>query len=137
MKTSATVISTALFASGALGTYILATDNFLRFASPTHYEGLAVFVLIDAALIVALWRQTRFATLGAMLAATVQLVAMLGDIVGGQPVGVSSAAFATYLLTDTTFVSLLVVQGIIIALATETMALPLVHHVGTSRVGKS
>ena len=131
------VISTALFTSGALGIYILATDNFLKFAAPTHYEGLAVFVLIDTALIMALWRQIRFAALGAMLAAIVQLVAMLGDVVVGQPAGVSTTAFATYLLTDTAFVGLLAAQGIIIALSARTIALPLVHKLALHRVGRN
>jgi hypothetical protein len=131
------VLSMALFASGALGSYILATDNFLRFASPTHYEGLAVFVLIDTALIVALWRQVRFAAFGATLAATVQLAAMLGDMVAGQPASISAAAFETYLLTDTAFVSLLTIQGIIIALTTGTRALPLMHKLAIHRIGKS
>ncbi len=131
------VLSTALFASGALGSYILATDNFLRFAAPTHYEGLAVFVLIDTALIAALWRQIPYAAFGAMLSATVQLVAMLGDVVAGQPAGVSATAFATYLLTDTAFVSLLTLQGIIITFTTGTRALPLMHKLALHRIRKS
>ena len=131
------VLSTALLASSALGIYILATDNFLRYAAPTHYEGLAVFVLIDTALIMALWRQIRFAALAAMLAAIVQLVAMLGDVVAGQPAGVSTSAFAIYLLTDTAFVGLLTAQGIIIALSAGTVALPLVHKLALHRVGRN
>ena len=130
------VLSTALFASGALGIYVLATDNFLRLASPTHYEGLAVFVLIDIILIVAQWRQIRFAAFGAFLAAAVQLVAMLSDVVAGQPAGVSAAAFATYLLTDTAFMGLLVAQGIIIMITTGTIALPMVHKLAPHRMGK-
>ncbi len=138
MKISARVLlSSALFASGALGIYILATDNFLRFASPTHYEGLAVFVLIDTILIAALGRHIRYVGLGAMLSAAVQLVAMLGDVVAGQPAGVSAAAFANYLLADTAFVGLLTIQGIIIALATGTTVLPLVHKLALHRIGKS
>ena len=131
------VLSTALLASSALGIYIMATDNFLRYVAPTHYEGLAVFVLIDTALIMALWRQRRFAALAAMLAAIVQLVAMLGDVVAGQPAGVSASAFATYLLTDMAFVGLLTAQGIIIALSAGTVALPLVHKLALHRVGRN
>ena len=130
------VLSTALLASGALGIYILATDNFLRFAAPAHYEGLAVFVLVDAALIVALWTRIRFTALGALLAAVVQLAAMLSDVVAGQPAGVSSSAFATYLLTDTAFVGLLAAQGIIVVLTTGTIALPLFHKLALHRLGK-
>ncbi len=130
------ILSTALFASSMLGTYILATDNFLRFAAPTHYEGLAVFVLIDTALITALWRPIRFAGLGAMLAALIQLVAMLSDLIAGQPAGVSTTAFVTYLLTDTAFLGLLAAQGIIIALVTGTVALPLVHKLTPHRIVK-
>ncbi len=137
MKISARVIlSSALFASGALGIYIMATDSFLRFAAPTHYEGLAVFVVIDSALIAGLWRQIRFVALGTLLAAAVQLLAMLSDVVAGQPAGVSSAAFETYLLTDTAFVALLAAQGIVIALTTGTMALSLVHKLTLHRIGK-
>ena len=134
---SRVVLPSALFASGALGIYVLATDNFLRLAAPTHYEGLAGFVLIDTVLIAALWRQIRFAALGAMLAAIVQVAAMLSDVVAGQPEGVSTTAFATYLLTDIAFVGLMTAQGVIIALSTVTMAVPFVHKLVPHRIGKS
>src|SRR5437899_4714056 len=58
-------------------------------AALTHTYGLIAFVGLDLALIFAVWRVTRVAVFGALLTATFQLVAMLGDIVGGQPAGMS------------------------------------------------
>src|SRR5437899_5506108 len=83
------ILSAALGISALVGIQILATDYWLWSAALTHTYGLIAFVGLDLALIFAVWRVTRVAVFGALLTATFQLVAMLGDIVGGQPAGMS------------------------------------------------
>ncbi len=127
MRIVRVLFSAALFTSGAFGTQILATDEFLWVAAPTHAYGLIAFVILDIFLGAGIWKGTRLATLAAMLVAAIQSVAMLGDILGGQPTGLSSNVFTNYLLADTSFISLLVTQGIILVLAIGTLAIPLLH----------
>ncbi len=65
--------------------------------------------------------------IGDRLLATFQLVAMLGDIVGGQPAGLPASVFRNYLLADTAYVGLLFTQGLIMAITVGTWALPHLH----------
>lgn len=127
MRAARGILSAALLASAAVGTLILATDTWLWFSSPTHAYGLAAFVAIDIALVASMWRRTRFVIGGAMMAAAIQLIAMLGDTVAGEPAGVPSNAFRSYLLTNTAFLALLAIQSVIIVLGIGTLAIPLVH----------
>ncbi len=99
-------------------------DKWLWNAAPSHALGLVLFVTIDALVLIGMWKKPGLASLGALLVSFVQLGAMLGDIVNGQPTGISTDTFRNYLLTDTAFTSLLALQGIILALATLTMAMP-------------
>ncbi|OLE91622.1 MAG: hypothetical protein AUF79_03430 [Crenarchaeota archaeon 13_1_20CM_2_51_8] len=121
------VLSAALGTSALVGIQILATDYWLWSAAPTHAYGLMAFVALDLALILGVWRVTRLAMIGPLLTATFQFVAMLGDIIGGEPVGLPAAVFRNYLLADTAYVSLLVTQGVIMAIAIGTWALPHMH----------
>jgi hypothetical protein len=121
------ILSAALAASALVGIEILSTDYWLWSASPTHAYGLIVFVALDAALILGMWRAVRAAIFGALLTATVQLVSMLGDIFAGQPAGTPAAAFRSYLLADASYLGLLVTQGLIMAIAVGTWALPHLH----------
>ena|SRR5256884_7674235 len=121
------VLSAALGTSALVGIQILATDYWLWSAAPTHAYGLMAFVALDLALILGVWRVTRLAMIGPLLTATFQFVAMLGDIIGGEPVGLPAAVFRNYLLADTAYVSLLVTQGVIMAIAIGTWALPHTH----------
>jgi hypothetical protein len=121
------VLSAALGASALVGIQILATDYWLWTAAPTHAYGLLAFVGLDLAVMFAVWRLTRVAVFGALLTATFQLVAMLGDIIGGQPAGLPAAVFRNYLLADTAYIGLLVTQGLIMAIAVGTWALPHLH----------
>ena len=127
MKIVYLVLSATLGASALVGIQILATDFWLWSAAPTHAYGLTAFVGLDLALIFAVWRVTRLAIFGALLTATFQLVAMLGDIVGGQPAGLPAAVFRNYLLADTAYVGLLFTQGLIMAVTVGTWALPHLH----------
>jgi len=121
------LLSAALGISALVGIQILATDYWLWSAAPTHAYGLVSFVALDLALIFGVWRVTRLAIFGALLTATFQLVAMLGNIIGGQPAGLPAAVFRNYLLADTAYLGLLVTQGLILAIAVGTWALPHLH----------
>jgi len=117
------ILSAALAASALVGFQILSMDYWLWSAAPTHAYGLMAFVALDAALIFGVWTATRPAIFGALLTATVQLVAMLGDIIAGEPSGLSARVFRNYLLADTLYLGLLVTQGLIMAVAFGTWAL--------------
>jgi hypothetical protein len=121
------ILSAALAASALVGIEILATDYWLWSAAPTHAYGLIAFIALDTALISGMWRAMRASILGALLIATIQLVSMLGDIITGQPAGTPAAAFRSYLLGDVAYLELLATQGIIVAIAIGTWALPRLH----------
>ena|SRR5437773_7638630 len=121
------VLSAALGASALVGVRILATDYWLWSAAPTHAYGLMAFVALDFALILTVWRVTRLSILGALLTATVQLVAMLGDIVAGEPAGLPAAVFRSYLLADAAYLGLLISQCLIMAIAIGSWAIPHLH----------
>jgi len=127
MKVVRLILSVALGASALVGIQIMATDFWLWSAAPTHAYGLIAFVALDLALILGVWRATRPAIFGALLTATFQLVAMLGDIIGGQPAGLPAAVFRNYLLANTAYVGLLVTQGLIMIIAIGAWALPRLH----------
>ena len=117
MKTVQTILSTALYTSSILGIQILLMDKWLWDAAPTHAYGLTIFVIVDSFLLAAMWKGIVLATIGAALAATAQLSAMLADVTTGQPSGISASIFKTYLLSNTAFISLLTTQGVILVLA--------------------
>ena len=121
------ILSGALGASALVGVQILLTDLWLWSAAPAHAYGLMAFVALDVALIFGTWIVTRFAVLGALLTATVQLAAMLGDIIAGEPAGLPVSAFRNYLLADMAYLGLLTTQGFIMAIAIGTWALPHMH----------
>ena len=126
-KTAQRILSVALATSGIVGVQILTTDRWLWSVAPTHAYGLILFVAADIALIAGMWSNTQHATLGAMLIALVQLVAMLGDVIVGQPNGVPSSSFKEYLLGDRAYLGLLATQGVILITAVGAMATPLVQ----------
>ena len=117
MKTVQTILSTALYTSSILGIQILLMDKWLWDAAPTHAYGLVIFVIVDSVLLATMWKGIVLATIGAALAATAQLAAMLADVAAGQPSGISASIFKTYLLSNTAFISLLTTQGVILVLA--------------------
>src|SRR5438552_16063723 len=121
------VLSAALGTSALVGIQILAMDYWLWSAAPTHAYGRMAFVDLDLALIVGVWRVTRLAMIGLRLTAAFQFVAMLGDIIGGEPAGLPAAVFRNYLLADTAYVGLLVTQGLILASTIGSLPLPHAH----------
>lgn len=101
----------ALFGSALAADRILVSDAWLWVAAPTHAYGLIAFMSIDVVLIAALWRGIRGVGLFSILVATVQLLAMGGDLAGlSTPSGVPAGDFKNYLLGDGAFVALLSLQ---------------------------
>lgn len=115
------VLAIGLYTSSVVGIQLLLMDRWIWNTSPLHAFGLLIFVAIDLTLLAVTWKNAYLASLGALLASLVQLGAMIGDVTSGQPAGVSSISFRDYLLTNTGFVSLLVIQGIILVVATLTV----------------
>ena len=127
MKIIRDIMSIGLVSSGLLGTQILVTDKWLWVAGPTHAIGLLGFVAIDLALGLAIWWKTPIATAGSVLASIVQLAAMLADVANGQPMGVAASAFRNYLLTDTSYLLLLLMQLSVLTIATIALASSFIH----------
>jgi hypothetical protein len=125
-------LSLALVVSGWLGVEILANDKWLWLAAPSHAYGLIVFVAIDLTLALTLFIRINLATIGAGLIATAQLGAMLADTAVGQPQGVASGAFSMYLLSDSSYIALLVVQVGILLVAIVSSAISLLQKHGRS-----
>jgi hypothetical protein len=130
------VLSAMLVVSSVIGLEILAIDKWLWFAEPVHAYGLAVFIGFGGVLAAALWRRgrTRLAVLGAILLAVVQFTAMVGDLIVGQPTGVASEAFRSYLLGNTWFLTLLVVQVAVLVLAIRASKLSFRLHLRPKQV---
>ena len=127
MKIVRLILSATLAASALVGIEILSTDYWLWSAAPAHAYGLIAFVALDIGLLFGIWRALGPAVFGVMLTATIQLFAMLGDIIQGQPAGTPAAAFRSYLLTDMAYLGLLVTQGLIMAIAVAIWVLPHLH----------
>jgi hypothetical protein len=127
MRVVRDVLSVGLLASGLLGAEILANDRWLWSAAPSHAYGLIVFVAIDLVVALTLFIRVNVATVGAGLIATAQLGAMLTDSAVGQPQGVAMNAFASYLLSDPSYIGLLVLQAGILLIVMVTFAISLFH----------
>jgi hypothetical protein len=124
---AAVAVSIGLFISAELGGNILSSDAFLWAVAPTHAYGLMAFVGMDLVLIAALWDRIRFGgtllvvkyagTLSIVLA-SVQFLAMIGDLAGLQPpMGMTASAFRTYLLSDRLYIGLIAFQPAIAAMS--------------------
>lgn len=130
MKVIRDLLALGLLASGLLGTQILATDNWLWTAAPTHAYGLLSFVAIDLALMGLAIIRIRLASVAAGIISVAQFGAMLADIVSGQPQGITSFAFRNYLLSDSSYIGLLMIQIIIATVATGALAGPFIQRHG-------
>jgi hypothetical protein len=123
MKMVRLILTAALAGSAFVGFGILSTDFWLWSAAPSHAYGLIIFVVLDVVLIIGTWRGIRLSRFGTLLTAALQLVAMLGDVVAGQPAGTPAAAFRSYLLADIPYLGLLIIQSLIIVIAIGSWAL--------------
>ena len=130
MKIVQATLSLTLAISGLLGIQILIDDKWLWAAAPSHAYGLIGFVSIDMILVVAALMRVGLATMSAALMAVAQFAAMLADVVVGQPEGVPSTSFRSYLLGDTAYLGLLFIQIAILSVAIVTLTIPLLHRRG-------
>ena len=116
-----------LVASGLFGVQILVNDKWLWSAAPSHAYGLLGFVAIDILIAFSVIRKLALSPMVASIAAFVQFGLMLSDLFVGQPMGVSSIAFRNYLLRDSSFVSLMVIQILIVFMVLEMAVARLLH----------
>jgi len=122
-STAAFTLLMALGGSALVGLSIVASDAYLWAAAPTHAYGLMAFMGVDLFLIAALWRGAPHAGTLVILLATVQLLAMGGDLAGlALPPGIQAEGFTSYLLSDPPFVTLLVLQPAIAYLGGVVLA---------------
>ena len=112
--------------SALVGSYILATDTYLWAQAPTHADGLVAFVILDIVAIVGIYFTPRVTRIAALLLPVVQLVAMAGDLYMGlgSPGSVVQGAFHEYLLNDSAFMVLLVLQAVLAGLAFGNLIQP-------------
>jgi hypothetical protein len=120
------VLTVSFVLSAAVGSYIVATDSYLWAQAPTHAYGLIVFVAIDLATAAAIYIRPRVSRIVALLLPAVQLAAMAGDLYMGlgTPGSLVQGAFREYLLNDSAFMILLVVQAVLVGLAFGLLAQP-------------
>src|SRR4029077_19056041 len=127
MKIVKDALSLTLVVSGIVGSQILLTDGWLWSAAPSHAYGLFGFVIVDLILATAVLLRTSAAAAGAALIAVTQFGAMIADVVSGQPQGVASIAFRSYLLGDTSYLGLLFIQIGILIVAIGALTAPPIH----------
>jgi hypothetical protein len=120
------VLAMLLVVSGVVGSYILATDKYLWAEAPTHAYGLIVFAGLDFVVAGAVFSALRLSRLIALLLPLVQFAAMSGDLYMGlgSPSSAIQTVFHDYLISDTAFMVLLVLQGVLIGLAFGNMVRP-------------
>lgn len=102
----------------------MTTDRWLWAAAPSHAYGLIGFVMVDVLLTIAVLEILSLGTLAAAVVSLVQVSAMLGDLLVGQPEGIPSTAFRAYLINDPSYIGLLFVKAIIVAVAIASMTKP-------------
>jgi len=121
------ILSTELVVSGLLGLWILESDQWLWASAKSHAYGLVGFVIVDLALAFAVARGISWDSMGVSAAALIQVMAMLGDLENGQPIGVSSTAFRGYLIGDGSFLALLAIQSAILFTSFEMGLVRFLH----------
>jgi hypothetical protein len=113
------VLAALFVLSAVLGAYIVATDSYLWAEAPTHAYGLVAFVAIDLVAVAAIYVVPRMSRIVALLLPLVQFTAMAGDLYMGlgSPGSVVQDTFRDYLLNDSVFLALLVLQAVLVGLA--------------------
>jgi hypothetical protein len=113
------ILAGLLVVSAGIGTYIGATDSYLWAAAPSHAYGLVAFVVIDLVAAGALYALPRASRVLALLLPLVQFAAMAGDMYMGlgSPGSVVQSGFRFYLLSNSAFMALFVLQAVLIGLA--------------------
>jgi hypothetical protein len=113
------VLGGCLVLSALLGSYILATDSYLWTEAASHAYGLIAFVAIDLVAAAGIYVLPRVTRIVVLLLPAVQLAAMAGDLYTGlgSPGSLVQQAFREYLLNDSAFMVLLVLQAVLVGLA--------------------
>ena len=124
MKIIREVLSLGLVTSALLGILILTTDEWLWAAAPSHAYGLIGFVMVDVLLTIGVLENITVSTLAAAVASLVQVTLMIGDLFVGQPGGVPSTAFRAYLINDPSYIGLLLIKSVIVAVAIASVTMP-------------
>lgn len=135
------VLAPTLLLSGLVGTWIVASDGWLRAVAPSHAYGLLAFAVLDLMLALIVIEVPKFAYVGAFLVSLTQVVAMAGDALIFTPTGTLQAAFRAYLLGDTAFLALLGVQLAVAGMTATVIAMPVAArhgiHLGQAKPAKS
>jgi len=118
------VLIPSLLVSGLVGIWTVANDGWLRAVAPSHAYGLLAFASLDVVLALVVIVIPRLAYAGAFLISMTQVVAMAGDALTFTPTGTMQSAFRAYLLGDTAFVALLVIQLAVAGMTATALALP-------------
>ncbi len=129
-RTAQIVLIPTLLVSGLVGTWIAASDGWLRAVAPSHAYGLLAFAILDFMLAVAIIEIPKFAYAGALLVSITQVAAMAGDALTFTPTGTLQAAFRAYLLGDMAFLALLGIQLAVAGMTATLLAMPLVARHG-------
>src|SRR6266566_266921 len=114
-RTAQIVLIPTLLVSGLVGTWIAASDGWLRAVAPSHAYGLLAFAIIEI---------PKFAYAGALLVSIAQVAAMAGDALTFTPTGTLQAAFRAYLLGDIAFLALLGIQLAVAGMTATAIAMP-------------
>lgn len=125
------VLSLGLVTSALLGILILTTDQWLWAAAPSHAYGLIAFVIVDVLFATVVLEILSVGTFIAAIASFVQLSLMIGDMLVGQPEGISSTAFRAYLINDPSYIGLLFVKTVIVAAAITSITKPFLQRHGS------
>ena len=139
MKTLGLILGALLIASAGVGTYISATDSYLWAEAPSHAYGLIVFIGVDLVAAAALYLLPRASRTLALLLPAAQFVTMAGDLyVGlGSPGSVVQNGFREYLLNDSPFMVLFLLQAVLIGLALGYFIQPPMNSLGTGDASAS
>ena len=121
-----TVLAALLLASAVVGAYISATDAYLWTEAPSHAYGLIAFVIVDVIAVGVLYARPRWGRMLALAMPAVEFVAMVGDLYMGlgSPGSEVQASFREYLLNDSAFMVLLVIQAVLVGLALGYLVQP-------------
>jgi hypothetical protein len=127
MKIVRDLLTLSLLSSGLFGIVVLVNDKWLWSAARSHAYGLTGFVLINLLLVGATLKRFSLAAFAAAFFSVLQFGAMLADLLAGAPMGTPSVAFRNYLLSDSSYLGLLLIQIAIAIVSIGGLAAPRFH----------
>jgi hypothetical protein len=109
----------SLVISAVIGAYIVSTDSYLWTEAPSHTYGLIAFIVVDLITASALYTLPRLSRILVLFLPVIQFTAMVGDLyLGlGSPGSIVQDSFREYLLNDSAFMILLVLQAVLMGMA--------------------